>query len=236
MIFSVVRLAVIPALLFGICLVADKLFTLPSAVYPAVGTALACIFLKERVRLYRWIFLLFTLLGVYGLGYSPTLELESFWLGLLGAFMCAFGWGIEAVILARCLKDGSLVGEYALSIRQAVSAVVYGAILLPVLGGLRPMGDVLSHGEVGTLLLLVAAAALFATASYLLYYRTIGRLGAAKAMALNITYTAWAIVFTVILLGDTSVLNPLTLVCALVIVVCGILAATDMKSLGLKKN
>ena len=34
-IFSVVRLAVIPALLFGICLVADKLFTLPSAVYPA---------------------------------------------------------------------------------------------------------------------------------------------------------------------------------------------------------
>ena len=34
-IFSVVRLAVIPALLLGICLVADKLFTLPSAVYPA---------------------------------------------------------------------------------------------------------------------------------------------------------------------------------------------------------
>lgn len=34
-IFTVVRLAVIPALLFGICLVTDKLFTLPSAVYPA---------------------------------------------------------------------------------------------------------------------------------------------------------------------------------------------------------
>ena len=33
-IFSVVRLAVIPALLLGICLAADKLFTLPSAVYP----------------------------------------------------------------------------------------------------------------------------------------------------------------------------------------------------------
>ena len=34
-IFSVVRLALIPALLLGICLAADRLFTLPSAVYPA---------------------------------------------------------------------------------------------------------------------------------------------------------------------------------------------------------
>lgn len=57
-----------------------------------------------------------------------------------------------------------------------------------------------------------------------------------KAMALNITYTAWAIVFTVIILGDFSVLNPTTLFFASVVVVCGILAATDVKKLLKKKQ
>ena len=71
--------------------------------------------------------------------------------------------------------------------------------------------------------------------SYLLYYKVISKLGASKAMALNITYTAWAIVFTVIILGDFSVLNPVTLCFAFIVVACGILAATDMKKLFKKK-
>ena len=202
-----------------------------SAVYPAIGTALACLFLKERVRWYQWIFLAVTLFGVYGLSYSPSIELENFWLGLLGALMCAFGWGIEAVILAKCLKDTSIKNEYALNIRQAVSALVYGIIILPVLGAWKTMGILVSQESVGKVFATIAFAAFFATVSYLLYYRTIGNLGAAKAMALNITYTAWAIVFTVIIIKDMSVLNPLTLLCAGVIVVCGILAATDLRSL-----
>ncbi len=37
-------------------------------------------------------------------------------------------------------------------------------------------------------------AALFAAVSYLFYYKTIAKKGAAKAMALNITYTAWAMI------------------------------------------
>ena len=52
-----------------------------------------------------------------------------------------------------------------------------------------------------------------------------------KAMALNITYTAWAIVFTVLLLQNVSVLQPLTVICVFVIVVFGILAATDFSEL-----
>ena len=206
-----------------------------SAVYPAVGTVLAWVFLKEKTKWYQWIFLILTLLGVYGLSYSPSVGEGNFLPGIVGAFMCAFGWGIEAVILAKCLKSTDLKDEHALGIRQAVSAILYGAVLLPLLGGWRiPLGLVL-NGE-GKLLLTVAAAALCATVSYLLYYRTIGKLGAAKAMALNITYTAWAILFTVILLRDFSVLNPMTLICSAVIVVCGICSATDLKQLLGKTN
>ncbi len=201
-----------------------------SAVYPAIGTVLAYIFLKEKVKWYQWIFLAMTLLGVYGLSYSPTLEVANFWLGLLGAFMCAFGWGIEAVILAKCMKDDSIKSEYALNIRQTVSALLYGLLLLPILGGWDMTAD-LFRGGAGMLIPTIALAALSATVSYLFYYSAIAKLGAAKAMALNITYTAWAILFTVLLLRDFSVLNPFTLLCAAVIVVCGIFAATDLTAL-----
>lgn len=201
-----------------------------SAVYPAIGTVLAFLFLKEKVRWYQWIFLILTLLGVYGLSYSPAGSIENFWLGLLGAFMCAFGWGIEAVILAKCLKNPEIKNECALAVRQATSALVYGTVILPLLGGWEFAASLLT-ADTGWLLPTVAAAALCATVSYLFYYKTIARVGAAKAMALNITYTAWAILFTVLIVGDHSVLNPLTLVCAGVVVVCGIFAAADRKAL-----
>lgn len=206
-----------------------------SAVYPAVGTVLAWVFLKEKTKWYQWIFLALTLLGVYGLSYSPSFSAGNFVLGIAGAFMCAFGWGIEAVILAKCLKGTDLRDEYALGIRQAVSAALYGAVILPLLGGWRMTAGLITGGEI-RLLLTVAAAALCATVSYLLYYKTIGKLGASKAMALNITYTAWAILFTVVLLRDFSVLNPMTLVCSAVIVVCGILSAMDLKKLFGKRS
>ncbi|MBR6766061.1 MAG: DMT family transporter [Clostridia bacterium] len=201
-----------------------------SAVYPAIGTVLAYVFLKERVKWYQWIFLAFTLLGVYGLSYSPSVNVGSFWLGLLGAFMCAFGWGIEAVILAKCFKDPKIKNEYALTVRQTTSALIYGIIILPALSGWNFTFNLFNDGA-GMLFPLIAVAALCATASYLFYYKTIAKIGAAKAMALNITYTAWAIAFTVIILKDRSVLDPLTILCAVTVVICGIFAATDMKAL-----
>ena len=201
-----------------------------SAVYPAVGTALAFFFLKEKVKWYQWLFLAAALFGVYGLSYSPSLNVTNVFLGLLGAVMCALGWGIEAVILAKCLKAPELKSETALWIRQSVSCIVYGFLILPAIGGTGFAAGLLREGT-GAVLPTIFLAALCASLSYLCYYRTIAKVGASKAMALNITYTSWAIVFTVILLKDTRVLNPLTLICAGIVVVCGILAATDFRAL-----
>lgn len=201
-----------------------------SAIYPAIGTVLAFLFLKENVKWYQWIFLICSLLGVYGLSYSPSSSIENFWLGLLGAFMCAFGWGIEAVILAKCLKNPEIKNEYALTVRQTTSALIYGMIIIPALNGWKFTVS-LFGSDTGIVLLTIAVAALCATVSYLFYYKTIAKLGASKAMALNITYTAWSIVFTVIIRRDFSILSPFTLLCAGVVVVCGVLASTDMKAL-----
>ena len=205
-----------------------------SAVYPAIGTVLAFVFLKEKVRWYQWIFLAMTLLGVYGLSYSPNMAVDNFWLGLLGAFMCAFGWGTEAVILAKCLKDPAIVESCALNLRQAVSALIYGCMILPILGGWAfiPTLFALDGADV---LPVIGASALFASVSYLFYYNAIAKIGASKAMALNITYTAWAIILTVILFRDMRILNPLTILCTLAVVICGILAACDLTKLFCKK-
>ena len=170
------------------------------------------------------------LAGVYGLSYSPELVVDNLFLGLLGAAMCAFGWGIEAVILAKCLKSPDIKNEVALWVRQSVSCLVYGVLILPVIGGVGFTADLFTQGT-GMLLPCVAGASLCASLSYLCYYRTIETKGASKAMALNITYTAWAIAFTVLLLKDTGVLTPRTLIYAGVVVICGILAATDIKTL-----
>ena len=94
-----------------------------SATFPAIGAILAFFFLKEKMQWYRWVLLIVTLLGVYGLSYSPELNISNFWLGVCGTLMCAFGWGIEAVVLAKCMQDPEVKDEYALQIRQTTSSL-----------------------------------------------------------------------------------------------------------------
>ena len=204
-----------------------------SAVYPAIGSFLAFVFLKEKVRWYQWIFLIFTLLGVYGISYSPDIDIKNFWLGILGALMCAFGWGTEGVILSKCLKN-NVEPCCALQIRQAVSAIVYAIIILPALQGWNICVDLFEHQNIKTLMFIVLAA-FCATVSYLFYYRAIAKIGVSKAMALNITYTAWAMVFSVVIIKNYNLLNPLTVICALTVVVCSLLSAMDFRTFFNKK-
>ena len=205
-----------------------------SAIYPAIGAVLAYVFLKEKIRWYQWIFLLCTLLGVWGLSASPDLAIKNLGIGLLGVFLCSFGWGTEGMILSKCMREKGIASGDALQLRQLVSALIYGFILLPCLKGWSFTAGLFSATGI-PVLATVAAAAFFATVSYLLYYRAIAALGTAKAMGLNITYTAWAMFFSVVLLRDTGVLKVRTIVCALLVVVCGVLAAVDLKEL-LKKE
>lgn len=213
-----------------------------SAIFPAIGTVLAFFFLKEKMKWHQWLFLLATLAGVYGLSYSPDLQISNFWLGLVGALMCSFGWGIEAVILAKSLTDPEVTDEYALQIRQTTSALTYGIIILPALGLLSNSGlfgawkfTASLFVNTGWLLPTIAIAGLFATVSYLFYYKAIAQIGASKAMALNVTYTAWAIVFTAIMavlnLAGAGFPSVTTILCAVVVLVCSIFAAADFKQI-----
>lgn len=200
-----------------------------SAIFPAIGAVLAYFSLKEKMQWYRWGFLILCLLGVYGLSYSPEINITNFWLGFAGTLMCAFGWGIEAVIIAKSVQDDAVTDEIALQIRQTTSALVYGVVILPIMKGWVFTFSLFSG--TGWLIPTIAIAALFATVSYLFYYKAISQIGASKSMALNITYSAWAVVISIIFLGDHSLLNPVTITCTLVVLIFGILAGADYKEL-----
>lgn len=204
-----------------------------SAIFPAIGAVLAYFFLKEKMQWYRWLFLILSLLGVYGLSYSPETNITNFWLGFAGTLMCAFGWGIEAVIIAKSVQDETVTNEIALQIRQTTSALVYSIVILPITKGWK--FTISLFNGTGWLIPIIIIAALFATISYLFYYKAISQIGASKAMALNISYSAWSVVISIIFLKNTNLLNPVTIICTIAVLVFGILAAADYKDL-LKKE
>ena len=213
-----------------------------SAIFPAIGAVLAFVFLKEKMKWYQWIFLIATLLGVYGLYYSPEMNVTNYALGILGALMCSFGWGIEAVVLAKSLTDPEVTDEYALQIRQTTSALTYGVILLPAISLIKGWGFTTSWSftaslftsEATWLIPTIAAAGLAATVSYLFYYKAISQIGASKSMGLNVTYGAWALIFTAIL--TQTMPSTIAIACTVVVLVCSIFAAADFKEIFKKEN
>ena len=203
-----------------------------SAIYPAIGAILAYFFLKERLHWYRWIFLIITMVAVYGLSYSSQIEPTNFVLGIIGVLMCSFGWGSDAVILAKSLKSEEIKDEYALLIRQATSCLTYAIVILPLLNGYTLVKEIIEYNI--SVVVLIGIAALFATISYLFYYKAISKIGPSKAMALNVSYSGWAMIFTIIIQlikKETVVIEPLTIICTVIVIISSILVAADIKEL-----
>lgn len=202
-----------------------------TAFFPAYGAAVAHFFLKERMKPYQWAGLAVCLVSVAVLGFNPDEAVPGNWaLGVLGALVCVFGWGTEACIISYALHFGEADDECCLQIREVVSAVIYMAIILPVLGGWGCALDALFSDAMPW----IALAAVFGTVSYLFYYKAIDRIGASKAMAMNISYSGWTIPLSLVILS--SMPTPTGVVCAFLIIAGSIVAATDVKKLFAKSE
>ena len=192
-----------------------------STFYPALGTALAVLVLKERMRPRQVIALAVAIGAIIATSYTSTSVSGSALWGVLGALAAVVGWGCEAVILAWGMRDDAVDNETALQIRETTSGLTYLVLVVPLGGALSSTGQALtSPGAMG----LVALAAA-GTASYLFYYKAIDLLGAARAMALNISYSAWAVLFAFLL--QSIVPAPIQIVLCVVILIGTVLAATE---------
>ena len=193
-----------------------------STFYPAVGTVLAFVFLKERMSPKQIIALLVALGAIVMIGYSSTQTVTEGnpVLGVIAALACVFGWGSEAVILAWGMRDDAVDNETALHIRETTSALVYVIVVAPIAGVVGFTLRAIPTAGTGV----IAIAAIAGTASYLFYYKAIDTVGASRGMALNISYSAWAVIFAFLLQG--TVPSVLQIVCCVVILVGTVLAAT----------
>lgn len=203
-----------------------------SAFYPALGALLSFILLKERMSAKQIAALIVALFGVMAMGVisAGDSEMGNTALGLAGAVLAVIGWGSEAVLCAWGMKDDAVDNETALQIRETTSALVYGLVVVPVFSAWGFAASAIPSFATGV----IALSALAGTASYLFYYKGISLIGAAKAMALNISYSAWAVAFGFILQGTVPSLA--TVFFCVVILVGTVLAASDWNELFGKKT
>ena len=216
----------------------SSIASVASAIYPAIGVLCARLFLKEKMRWYQYVCLVLTMIGIYGMSYSPNIEISNFLLGLLGTAMCSIGWGLEAVLIAKGMKE-NVSSSVALTIRQTTSWLTYAVIVLPCLQYFNAWSFTASlFNVVNTqwLIPVIMLAGLFGTASYLFYYYSIDKIGATKALPLNVTYVAWTVVLSLMLFRNVDDYNWLSYLSMVLVFVSSIFAAIDVSQLRGKKN
>lgn len=193
-----------------------------SAIYPAIGAFWSYLFLKENLSKRGFLGLIISIVAVIILGYSPEKILNSnYIIGFSLALICVLGWSLESVICAYGMKDDEVNPTQALQIRQLVSAVTYGLLIIPIIGGLE-LTKITINSQV---IVLIVFTALIGTMSYMFYYTAIDKIGPIKATGLNITYSIWAIVFDILILG-----NPITLklvICSILIIIGSVMVSKN---------
>ena len=200
--------------------------------YPLLGSALAVFILKEQVRPRGWFGLCICILGIIYIGYSPDSTTNgTIGMGILCSLCAAIGWASEAVICGYGMKAGNVSPLMALLIREVTSAVVYLAFVLPImLGGFgNTVEGILAIFSYPPCWILLAVTALIGMLSFLMWYTSIDLIGAAKALCLNVTYSFWAVVFSVIIAGSVITQNVIV---GSILIIMGVSIATLIK----KKN
>ncbi|EIK83433.1 EamA family transporter [Gardnerella sp. KA00603] len=197
-----------------------------SAFYPAVGTVLSALILRERLSAAKYAAFALALIAVSALGYfSCAQDAQSYVnsntiLGLAGAILSVVGWGSEAVVCAWATRQKSIDDEIILHIRQTTSAFAYVIIaIIAIVSSIFVSSTGTSTGaSAGTstglesyislstsslqafkIAGMAIIVGLLGVSSYLCYYRGIAKVGASRAMAANVTYAAWSMIVTAII-------------------------------------
>ncbi|MDE9466096.1 DMT family transporter [Xenorhabdus bovienii] len=176
-----------------------------SALYPAIGALISFIILKDRIHYIGLFGLLLAIVCTMILGYSASTQIVSGWIGFLFAFLCALGWGSEVVISSYGMNK-NIPSDIAYFIRQLSSSLGYFILIIVFINSFPGVAYIFSDVKLSTLLFITSLAA---TVSYLFYYRAIEKLLPIRAMALNITYSVWAVIFAYLIIDEPISINLL---------------------------
>lgn len=217
-------------------------YTAPiSALYAVIGVLLGAVILKQKITGRIWMGIIASVVGAIVISYSqPDATGDLFYLGILFAFVAAFGWGAEGVIGA--FGTSMLDPKVAINLRFITSSIVSIMFFIPVLTLVATSLDEFSGWTMTTsilgepwLLLILALAGGAAALSYLTWYRCNNMIGVGRGMALNITYVFWGIVLSVLFL-DTELTYQIVVGGVLIIVGAILVSVNPAELFGLKNG
>lgn len=211
--------------LLGINMIGPSYTAVITSSYPAIGTILAVIFLKEKVNKRTVIGILLCIIGAIATGYvSPTATgYPNFYLGMIFAFMAALGWGLEGVFGAYVMDI--VDPEIAISVRQAASFFMYIFLVIPFIKGFK----ILFNSFTGSNMLILILAGIVCSVSYITWYLGLSMTGVGRAMALNITYPIWVLIIEWLINGVPA--SPNLIIGCLIIVFGAILVSGNPKEM-----
>ena len=200
-----------------------------TALCPAIGAILARILFKQKLtpRMMTGIaicFLASFMIGSTGLGGDAPAGLL---LGILIAFIAAFGWGLEGCVAGY--GTSMIDYEIGITIRQTTSGLANLLILVPIFAILAGGGFGLSTDLFISAVTDASAmpwfivSGFFAVFAYSLWYKGNSMCGAALGMACNGAYSFWGPFFLWLILGvvlgqDGWTIPPIAWVAAVVMV------------------
>ncbi|SFD16473.1 DMT family transporter [Clostridium uliginosum] len=211
--------------LLGINMAGASYTSVITSSYPAIGTILAVIFLKEKLNKRTLIGILCCVVGSIATGYvAPTTTLyPNFNLGIICAFMAALGWGLEGVFGAYVMDI--VDPEIAISVRQTSSFFMYILFVIPFIKGFK----ILANSFTPSNMLILISAGIVCSISYITWYRGLSMTGVGRAMALNITYPIWVIILEWLIKGVHA--SPNLIIGCLIIVFGAILVSGNPKEM-----
>lgn len=171
------------------------------AIYPIVVAIILVVFFKANCNFRIVLAVIFTILGCVGVNFFSSeinLGVGNIPLGIIFALICIISWSFECIVVDRICNDRSLNSDSMLFIRQISSAFLY-FIIICAFFDVKVL--VLFFFEY-KYLLLIFITSLFATLSYLAWYKAIDILGAPIATLLNVTYSFWGVILGVIILSQ----------------------------------
>ncbi|NLS11860.1 DMT family transporter [Vibrio sp. SM6] len=167
-----------------------------SSIYPVIGAVLSAFLLKEKLSGKNYLGVVVIVISVSYLSYQTLSHpADHLTLGVMYAFCAALGWAVQAVFLAWCMRDSDVPSHVALLINVSSALLIDLTVLLPAVDAMHLIEPVMvsQSGQIAF------GAATIGAISTWMYYVSIRRIGATKAMGLDITYGVWAEIIQVVI-------------------------------------
>jgi drug/metabolite transporter (DMT)-like permease len=163
-----------------------------TATYPVIGAVLARFLLRQRLDRIGWLGVTVTAVGaaLITIDAGGSDGSAHVLVGVGVALAAATAVALEGVVATRAMVG--LDTNTVMAVRQVLSALMFGLLLLVIPGGIATAGTVVADTD---LIVPIVCGGVIGGYSYAMWYRSIRAIGVARAMALNISYAAWGAFF-----------------------------------------